>query len=176
MNNILITTPIPEDAEGIQTVYFETWLDTYPNAEAGITREDIEHMFMDVFTEETLQKRRETLANAPEDGKLFLIAKDRNTVVGLCGVTIQEEFNKLGIIYVLTGYQRKGIGKKLWEAIISFLDKEKDTIVRVATYNSKAISFYEKLGFIDTGKRMSDEKWRMKSGSLLPEMEMILKH
>jgi hypothetical protein len=31
----------PEDAEAICSLLRETWLDTYPNAEAAITREDI---------------------------------------------------------------------------------------------------------------------------------------
>ena len=175
MNKIQIIIPTPQDAEGIQTVYVETWLDTYPNAEAGITRGDIEAMFGDAFTEDTLQKRRAALARPPEDGKLFLIAKDGEKVVGLCGLTKQQGFNKLGSIYVLPEYQGKGIGKKLWEAVVLFMDKEKDTIVQVATYNEKAIAFYEKLGFADTGKRFSDEKWKMKSGMVIPEMEMVLK-
>jgi ribosomal protein S18 acetylase RimI-like enzyme len=44
--------------------------------------------------------------------------------------------------------------------------------VEVATYNANAIRFYEGLGFVDTGKRMSDPKFTMKSGAIIPEMEM----
>ncbi len=174
MDQIEITIPTPQDAEGIQTVFNETWLDTYPNTEAGITREDIEDKFKDSFSEEVLQKRRESLANIPENEK-FIIAKDGDKVVGSCRMMRLEGFNKLSTIYVLPEYQSKGIGRKLWKAVIPFIDTQKDIIVQVATYNKKAISFYEKLGFIDTGKRFSDEKFRMKSGALLPEMEMIIK-
>jgi ribosomal protein S18 acetylase RimI-like enzyme len=153
----------------------ETWLATYPNAEAGITKEDIAFMFKDAFTDETLWQRREALAKAPERGRFLLIAKDGEKVTGLCGAAILGGFNKLGLIYVLPWYQGKGIGKKLWDAIVPFLDKEKSTIVQVATYNTQAIEFYKKLGFADTGKRISDEKWRMKSGAVIPEMEMCLR-
>jgi len=175
MNDIQITTPTPEDAEGIQTVIVETWLDTYPNVEAGITRDDIAHMFADAFTEASLQKRRDALANVAEQGKLFRVAKDAGPVVGVCGISGQETFNRLGLIYILPRYQGKGIGRKLWEAVLPFLDSTKDTMVQVAAYNTKTIVFYEKLGFTDTGKRLSDEKWRMKSSAVIPEMEMILK-
>jgi ribosomal protein S18 acetylase RimI-like enzyme len=175
MKGIQITTPTPNDAEGIQTVIKDTWFDTYPNAEAGITIGDIEDMFLDAFTEKVLQKRKEELAKVPNEERLFLIAKDGVRVVGSCGVTRLHEFNKLSMIYVLPGYQGMGIGLKLWEAVVPFLNKEKNTIVQVATYNKKAIAFYQKLGFTDNGKRFSDEKWRMKSGSIIPEMELILK-
>ncbi len=38
-----------------------------------------------------------------------------------------------------------------------------------------AIRFYEKLGFVDAGKRWKDEKRKMRSGAPLPEMEMVLR-
>jgi hypothetical protein len=45
-------------------------------------------------------------------------------------------------------------------------------VVEVATYNTNAIKFYERLGFVDTGKRISDPKLMMKSGAIIPVMEM----
>ncbi len=53
-------------------------------------------------------------------------------------------------------------------------DKNKDTVVEVTTYNNKAIEFYKKLGFIDTGRRWSDEKFKTKSGFMTTEMELKL--
>jgi hypothetical protein len=50
-----------------------------------------------------------------------------------------------------------------------------ESTVEVATYNSNAIAFYKKLGFIETGRRFTNEKTRMKSGSIIPEMEMVIK-
>ena len=64
-----------------------------------------------------------------------------------------------------------------WKKAKEFFDKSKDIIVQVAIYNKQAISFYKKLGFIDTGKRFSDEKYKMPiSGAVIPEIEMILKN
>ncbi len=86
-----------------------------------------------------------------------------------------EDYNQLKTIYVLPEFQGKGIGKMLYEEVVKFSDPEKDTIVHVATYSKQAIEFYKKLGFVDTGKRFSEERFKMKSGAIIPEMEMILK-
>lgn len=56
-----------------------------------------------------------------------------------------------------------------------YLDPAKNIIVQVATYNTNAIAFYERFGFVDTGKRWSDERFRMKSGAVIPELEMLRK-
>lgn len=59
MNTILITKPkIPEDIIQIQEVFYRTWLETYPNKEAGITRQDIEEYFKNCLDPETIQDRK----------------------------------------------------------------------------------------------------------------------
>ncbi len=175
--NISVRKARPEDAEGRQKVFYETWLVTYPNAEVGITREDIEKHFEDSFTEKSISAMAERIRLASEN-KVQLVAIDEDTdaVVGLCGITLHEEYNQLQMIYVLPSCQRKGIGLMLWNEASKFFNKDKDTIVQVATYNAQAIAFYAKLGFLDTGKRFTEERHRMPvSGALIPEMEMILK-
>ena len=87
---------------------------------------------------------------------------------------IKEEKNQLQMIYVLPEYQGKGIGKLLWNEVKKYLDKTKETYVELVTYNENAIKFYQKLGVVDTGKRFLEERFRMKSGNILPQMEMKL--
>jgi ribosomal protein S18 acetylase RimI-like enzyme len=174
MNDIKITDATAEDVEGIQTVFDETWLATYPNEEFGITREDILDKRQGSFDPERLQKRRDHFESPPKNQK-FVVAKDGEKIIGVCSLHREENYNKLSTIYILPEYQGRGIGKQLWEAVVPFLDVEKDTIVKVATYNKKAIAFYERLGFVDTGNRFRDEKFRMKSGALIPEMELVIK-
>jgi hypothetical protein len=36
------------------------------------------------------------------------------------------------------------------------------------------MEFYKRLGFQDTGKRWEDEKFKMKSGAVLPQLEMAI--
>jgi ribosomal protein S18 acetylase RimI-like enzyme len=171
---IRIENAVPSDAEQITTVYYKTWLDTYPNEEIGITREDIEDSYKDSFTEESIQKNKARIAHGNKNEKR-LVAKDGDHVVGVARMIRNENNNQLQTIYVLPEFQRKGIGMMLWNVAKDFCDPTKDILVQVATYNQKAIEFYKKLGFVDTGKRWNDDKWKMKSGATIPEMELIIK-
>ncbi len=174
MQNIFIREAVPDDAKDIINVYYKTWLDTYPNDDLGITKDDIEDKYKNSFTEENINIQKERILNLPENQKRFVAIID-DSIVGVSSVIRDENFNQLKTIYVLPEYQGKGVGKKLWGAMKIFIDFNKDTTVNVATYNKKAIGFYENLGFIDSGKRWVDEKWKMRSGAVLPEMEMIIR-
>ncbi|MFA6253902.1 MAG: GNAT family N-acetyltransferase [Candidatus Paceibacterota bacterium] len=169
---IEISQAKPEDAAGAQQVFYKTWLDTYPNEECGITAADIEDRFKDRITDEGIAKMADKIAN-PEPNSLFLLAKDGNKIVGVCRALKNEEKNQLTAIYVLPEYQGRGVGQMFWQKVKKFFDPNKKITVEVATYNQKGISFYQQLGFVDTGRRFSPENTRMKSGSLIPEMEMV---
>src|SRR3989344_862020 len=173
MTKIKIEFPKLEDAEAIQNVLYKSWLDTYPNDKVGITIDDVEHWYKDAW-EEKLNKLRSRINNPPEN-QSFFIAKDGDNVVGVCRIMKHADKNQLQAIYVLPDHQRRGIGKLLWDRALEIIDPSKDTIVQVADYNKKAIEFYKKLGFVDTGKRFSDEHFRMKSGAIIPEMELEIK-
>lgn len=141
----------------------------------GITIADVEEKYKDRFSEQAIEKRRKDILNISKN-ELFLVAKDKDAVIGACRLKKEDEYNELGAIYVLPDYQRNGIGKMFWDRAMEFFDDKKDIIVHVATYNEKAINFYKKMGFVDTGKRFTDEKFRMPiSGFCIPEMEMIIK-
>lgn len=162
-----------EDIAQIQEVYYRSWLATYPNEKVGITVEDVEENFKDRFSEERMEKRKREISDDP--GKsLFLVAKDDDMAVGV--LKLVKEYNgrsELGSIYVLPEFQRLGIGMMLWNGADGFFEDKEEVFVRVADYNQKAISFYEKLGFVDTGRRLAEEKYRMPiSGVMIPEMEM----
>lgn len=164
----------PEDVKALQEVFYTTWLTTYPNKEVGILEEDIHEKFKDVFTEEKLSEAAERIKNISNNSKYFVAELD-GKIVGICRIFVREEYNQLQAIYVLPEYQQQGIGKMLWKKSLEFFDKHKKSIVQVATYNLKAIEFYKGLGFVDTGKRFSDERFRMPlSKVLIPEMEMKL--
>ena len=147
--NIEITLAKPEDAPGMQKVFYESWLDTYPNTGAGVTREDIEDFYKDAFTEKTLVKRASVIENSPPNIKRF-VAKDGVKVVGVCRVVLHNDKNQLQAIYVLPEYLQKGIGTLLWNKAKTTFDFSKPSIVQVAVYNKRAIDFYKKIGFQET--------------------------
>ena len=160
-----------DDFEKIQNVFYRTWLVTYPNKEHGISVDDIEDRFKDRNAPERREKRRQDILTRNLNKRL-LVAKDGDTVVGVCRASKSESENRLNAIYVLPEYQGKGVGSRLWAEISSFFDQDKEVVIDVVTYNQNAIDFYKKLGFMDTGKRFFDEQFRLKSGAQFPEMEM----
>jgi ribosomal protein S18 acetylase RimI-like enzyme len=172
--DIKICEPTVEDAIGSIEVQYQAWLATYPNEKVGVTIEDIKDRYKKAFEGERLEKRKKLITH-PEQNEKFIIAKEGEKVVGMCYGDIQEDKNQLRAIYILPEYHGQGIGTKLWEAILPLFDKNKDTYVEVADYNEKAINFYRKLGFVDTGKRFQEERFRMKSGAIIGEMEMVLR-
>jgi ribosomal protein S18 acetylase RimI-like enzyme len=166
-----ISKATPDDVLGMQEVFYRGWLATYPNAGHGITVEDIEDRLKDRNLEERLAKRREQAANPPP-GETTLVAKWDRKVVGVCRVIQHPDKNQLQAIYVLPEVHGRGVGTKLWQEGQQHLDPHKPTFVEVATYNEQAIGFYKTLGFADTGRRMSNPRFTMKSGAVIPELEM----
>ena len=170
--NVVITIAAPEDTPNMQEVFYKTWLATYPNESAGITTDDIKDFFKNEFTEEILKKRADRLKNPPEGEKIFL-AKKGSQIIGVCRVIKRSAYNQLQAIYILPEEQGNGTGTMLWNIARNFFD-EKDVVVNVATYNKNAIAFYKNLGFRETGKFFENPRFKMKSGAMIPEMEMRL--
>lgn len=102
-----------EEIIDTRKLLYETWLDTYPNKELGITREDIEDHFKKSFSEEQIEKKIDFLKNKP-DNRFIFIARDDDVVIGVCSVVIGDEVDELKSIYVLLQYQSKGVGLMLW--------------------------------------------------------------
>lgn len=171
--HIEIVDARPEHIEGAQEVFYRAWLHTYPNEAVGVTVADIEDRFKSRHEPERIQKRQRDVATLGSDKK-YLIALDGTQVVGVCRAEKSDKENRLNAIYILPEYQGQGIGTLLWRGLQSFFDPTKNILVGVATYNDKAISFYKKLGFRDTGRRYTDERLELASGANIPQMDMII--
>ncbi|MDQ5962479.1 MAG: hypothetical protein QG653_286 [Patescibacteria group bacterium] len=170
---ISIETAQPNDAEEIQNVFYKTWLATYPNNVPGVSVDDVHEHHKEKLSEEGIEKSRKRIEDGLSlENQRFLVAKVDGKIAGVCLATVLEDKNQLNAIYVLPEFQGKGLGYKLWGEVLKFIDQTKDTVVQVVIYNTSAIEFYKRLGFEDTGKRWTDEKFKMKSGATFPEMEM----
>jgi len=161
--DIKIFSAKPYDVMGMQEVFYNTWLNTYPNKEFNITLEDLKYRYRDIFSETTLEKRKKMILEK-NDTELCLVAKNKDKVVGVCYLEKDDKINQLRAIYILPEYQRQGIGNRFWSEMQSFLDMERDIVVDVVVYNKNAIKFYSKLGFVDTGERFSEERFKMRNG------------
>ncbi|MFA6095122.1 MAG: GNAT family N-acetyltransferase [Candidatus Paceibacterota bacterium] len=172
---IVVEKPIGEDVQGIEDVFYKTWLLMFPNQRYGITEEDIREYFKDIYSDVVDTQITKYIFSMPEN-ELFLVAKENEVVVGICRAKKGSIHNELDVEYVLPEYQGRGVGSLFWEKVKNFLGNEKDTIVRVPIYNKRAIKFYTERGFVDTGKQILDERLRMPvSKNIIPEVELVLK-
>jgi ribosomal protein S18 acetylase RimI-like enzyme len=168
---LTITSAKPDDVWDMAELLYRTWLVTYPSVELGITIADIEERFKDRHTPHQMAQHRERLAS-PMPGAATLVARRGDVVVGLCWAVAHRDRNQLHGLYVLPWHHRRGIGRALWREAQKCFNPGKPTLVEVADYNAPAIAFYASLGFVDTGKRLRNPMFIMKSGAIIPEMEM----
>lgn len=150
---------IPE----IKRLLSETWIDTYGS----------------VYSKETIQ-RVTTEWHSPDNLSsqiqntdfYFGLAKENGKIIGLStSRRVEKDSIFMYRLYVDPNVQRKGIGSKLLDETIKAFPEANTIKLEVEEKNYKAITFYTKMGFKESGKKVenvSDEKIRV------IEMEKVL--
>lgn len=141
---------------------------------AGYTEQEYADKYKDSTSVESVKKTIENIFPIGQNEK-YLVVKDDGQVIGFCYAERGDEKNVLNAIYLLPQYQGKGVGKKLWTNMSSFLDLSKETYLTVFAANTKAIDFYKKLGFVKTGKIIEEDSRQGKNGTVVQEIEMVLR-
>jgi len=171
---IKIRKSSPNDVYGIRELQKITWLKTYPNSKEGITVEDIREKFKIDETSEGKKKIEEKKKRYKNKKVRIWVAELKGRIVGFCMAIREEKHNRVGAIYVLPTYQGRGLGRLLIKKAFSWLGNKKNILVNVARYNKRAIDFYKKYGFVETGKAgILDSAARLPSGKFIPEIELI---
>ena len=158
-----------DDISGIFSVQKETWLDTYPNEQFGIRRNDV--LEKDFDSQERFDKWRSSFENPDDFFKTWVVKDIEGKVIGFC-IAEQGKIGRIRAIYILPSCQKRGLGKDLMETALSWLG-DCDVVLSVASYNLSAISFYEKFGFRLVRDMRPDESCILPSGKIIPELEMI---
>ncbi len=159
------------DAADIARIQHESWLATYPSEKAGITREDIaEHLGI-------VDDRAQRCAN-----RLNLEAKDIDfigatyvleiggRVVGFCKVARGMHTGHVDALYLDPAFAQKGFGGELFQKGLQWLGDEAPIDLEVASYNDRAIHFYERFGFRKQDKAKPLE---LLGGKFLPLTLMV---
>ncbi len=175
-NSVSIVKATAKDAEAVSELLRQTWLATYPNADAGITKEEIilrtdgengERIPQNI---ENWRKRIET-----DDGSVAVfVARIDGNVVGMTAPCIIEGKRRIGAMYVHPEIQGKGIGSQLMDKALEWHGDQEDIYLLVASYNQKAIDFYRRYGFEQTDAAVIDEG-DVYGNTHIPEIEMIRK-
>jgi ribosomal protein S18 acetylase RimI-like enzyme len=92
---------------------------------------------------------------ALEGNGLLLVATDRDSIMGL-GHAVADRIDAL---YLLSTYQRRGIGKALLSRLLAFLHSRgvREARFDVVTLNANAIAFYEAQGARSVGRRINKD-------------------
>ncbi|HTB51302.1 MAG TPA: GNAT family N-acetyltransferase [Ferruginibacter sp.] len=121
-----------------------SWKETYKNI---LPEQQLQYMLQLFYSREALQKQIEEYKHQ------FIVLVDDETIAGFASYSVKaiddSTTYKLHKIYIDPEQQRKGIGKKLLDFIITDVtSKGAEYLELNVNRSNKAIHFYQKLGFI----------------------------
>jgi len=168
---ILILKPKIEDAEAMNNVIKSSWYATYITPEIGVTKEDIDMMYVQSGKGqiEAFRKR----AELPKKDDITLVAKDGDRVVGIIRLVVLGDYVQIRTMYVHPECTGKGIGTMLWNDVQKYIPSDKDIVVFPAKH-TKSIDWYKKMGFVETGEEKLDDEAMPVTGVRLKIVKMQL--
>lgn len=174
-----IARATPDDAEAICDIRDRAWIAAYPNAELGITADDIKLNAQGVdgeFVPRRIAYLKERFAKGNGTGLTIFVARVDGKVVGYIDPKIDEHNrHSISAIYVAPEAQRMGIGSKLMQQALDLFGRDQNIFLEVVSYNQNAINFYKRFGFEETNTIVPEEQGRPDYMKSLPQTEMVLK-
>lgn len=139
---ITIDTATAKDYQTIRDIAHETWPIAYGEI---LSKTQLDYMLGAFYNDEALN---DSVVNK---GHHFILAKEGELTLGFASYEHnykEKQQTKIHKIYVLTGTQGKGIGKKLIDFVENVAKENHSTALtlNVNRFN-KALHFYQKLGF-----------------------------
>lgn len=163
-----VTKMTQEDIEPATVMRLQSWLDTYVNDDAGVTREWIEKRNKGQMSPDKMEERRTRLATSKI--KAWVAKDSKGNIIGATNPYIDSDGNqRVGSLYVDRRYLGRGVGSALMQKVIDGHDPTKPILLGVVSYNERAKVFYRKWDF----EEIPDSETMF--ASKIPEIMMIRK-
>jgi len=153
MPKVIIRTASLADVTDIRKMHAKSWVDTYPNEEAGVTREWLLDHTAQWLTPEGLEGSQEHFrAIFGNPDHFYRVASDGKSILGMAHASVIDGSQHLEAMYTDKSQHGTGLAQKMMDSVFEWLDLSKPIVLEVASYNKRAIAFYRKYGFeIDEG-------------------------
>lgn len=139
---------VPEDAEAARRMQADAWRATYPNQQAGVSRTWVEEETAKWLTAAALTQSRAVIEGILRDERQFYrVAECGDRLVGFVHALRKDDGTvELQAVYTAPDTFGSGLGEQLLRQAID--DAAGAAMgLSVASYNQRAIRFYEKHGF-----------------------------
>lgn len=130
-----------DDIKSIQEVARQSWASTYE----GIIPKSVQEQFISkAYSDESMVRRVERT--------LLLVAECEGNIVGFANFSRVDEHKKVELIaiYMLSDYQKYGIGSDFLEEGIKHRSEAEALVAYVNSENTIGKAFYERKGFLAT--------------------------
>lgn len=166
---VVVSLASPEDALAIVNIQAEVWLQTYPDEDRGITKEDI--LAKNLANPKRAERWQKTIESTDKGYRVW-VAKEGENIIGYCLVMMGEKESYIDSLYILSEYQGKGVAQQLMEVALRWLGSDKPIGLGVVSYNARAIAFYKKLGFQESAEPPQAIP-PLPSGKVMPVIKMV---
>ena len=146
---IMIEKPTTDDAEQVAQLSYNSWIETYPNEEYGITEDFIKELRAHRISPEGIDSLKERLKRLEDDPSFFMVVakSDDGNILGFIDGEAHEDATELQDLFVAKEAHGSGIASQLWGSFKSWADSEKPIWLNVVPYTDRAPAFYKKVGF-----------------------------
>jgi ribosomal protein S18 acetylase RimI-like enzyme len=175
MSNTTVRKARLSDAPAIVDVYSTAFLATYPNEEAGFTRQALakRHALFST-TEQRIATYKNLISRSSKLLQVY-VATNGGEVVGYTAPMIHGPANRrrLGAMHVRPELHRQGIGSMLMEQALAWHGPNSDVYLQVGRHLTGIQNFYRQFGFEETGAAVVDEYAKVLGCVALDDIEMV---
>ena len=136
------------DAVEVRKMQAESWLATYPNEDAGVPYDWVKERTDNWLTPERLKQSKNIFREVITDQTQFYrLAERSGQIIGFVHALTKEDNKKeLEALYILPEVFGSGVGQQLMALANEWIGRA-EVGLTVASYNKRAIGFYQKNGF-----------------------------